>query len=69
MRDGKASISEGDGDADLTISMSLTDYLRVARGEQNAQTALLQRRMRARGDLSYLARLTRILRPPQPPPA
>ena len=69
VRDGKASLSEGAGDADLTVSMSLTDYLHVARGEQNAQTALLQRRIRARGDLSYLARLTRILRPPQSPPA
>ena len=54
------------GDADLTVSMSLTDYLHVARGEQNAQTALLQRRIRARGDMSYLARLTRILRLPPP---
>jgi hypothetical protein len=66
VRDGKASLSEGAGDADLTVSMSLTDYLHVARGEQNAQTALLQRRIRARGDLSYLARLTRILRLPPP---
>ena len=66
VRDGKASLSEGAGDADLTVSMSLTDYLHVARGEQNAQTALLQRRIRARGDMSYLARLTRILRPPPP---
>jgi hypothetical protein len=68
VRDGKASISEGDGDADLTVSMSLTDYLHIARGQQNAQTALLQRRIRAHGDLSYLARLTRILRPAQPSP-
>jgi len=49
VRDGKASLSEGAGDADLTVSMSLTDYLHIARGEQNAQTALLQRRIRARG--------------------
>jgi len=68
IRDGVAMMLEGQGDANLTVSMSLTDYLQVARGELNPQTALLQRRLRVTGDLSYLVKLSRILRPPQPAP-
>jgi putative sterol carrier protein len=63
---GTIAIEEGGGDADCVVTVSdPTDFIRIARGEQNLITAFMQGRVDMHGDAA-LAQLLHSLLPPPP---
>ena len=57
---GKPSVSEGDGEADTTISASDQTFLRIVNGEQNATTAFMTGKLRVKGDMSKAMKLQQL---------
>jgi putative sterol carrier protein len=60
VQNGKLSVSEGDGEADTTISASDQTFLRIVNGEQNATTAFMTGKLRVKGDMGNAMQLQKL---------
>ena len=60
VENGKPSVSEGDGDADTTISASDQTFLRIVNRELNATTAFMTGKLRVKGDMGNAMKLQQL---------
>ena len=58
--DGKVSVTEGEGDADTTISTSEETFAKIASGEQNATTAYMTGKLKVKGDMGAAMKLQKL---------
>ena len=60
VENGRPSVSEGDGEADTTISASEDTFLRIVNGEQNATTAFMTGKLRVKGNMANAMKLQQL---------
>ena len=60
VKDGQVSVSEGDGDADATISASEDTFEKIASREMNATTAYMSGKLKVKGDLGAAMKLQKL---------
>ena len=58
--DGKVSVSEGVGDADVTIRTSPETFSAIASGEQNPTTAYMTGKLKVEGDMGAALKLQKL---------
>ena len=58
--DGKVSVSEGAGDADVTIRTSPETFSAIASGEQNPTTAYMTGKLKVEGDMGAALKLQKL---------
>ena len=58
--DGKVSVSEGDGDADCTISTSAETFRKIASREQNPTAAYMSGKLKVKGDMGQAMKLQKL---------
>jgi putative sterol carrier protein len=59
--DGRVTVSEGSGDADITISASEENFFKVQRRELSAPTAVMTRKMKFKGNIAAAMDLYKFL--------
>jgi putative sterol carrier protein len=60
VENGQASVKEGEGDADTTISASEETFMRIVNGEQNATSAFMMGKLKVSGDLANAMKLQQL---------
>jgi putative sterol carrier protein len=60
VRDGKLTVNEGAGDADVTISSSAETFEKIRSGEQNATTAYMTGKLKIKGDMGAAMKLQKL---------
>jgi len=58
--DGKVSVREGGGDADVIISATEETFARIAKGEQNATSAYMTGKLKIKGDMGAAMKLQKL---------
>ena len=58
--DGKVSVTEGAGDADVTIRSSEETFSAIASGEQNPTTAYMTGKLKVEGDMGAALKLQKL---------
>ena len=58
--DGKVSVTEGAGDADVTIRTSPETFTALASGEQNPTTAYMTGKLKVEGDMGAALKLQKL---------
>jgi putative sterol carrier protein len=58
--DGSIVVSEGDGDADVTISASRETFEKIVAGEQNATSAYMTGKLKVKGDMGAAMKLQKL---------
>ena len=58
--DGKVSVTEGAGDADVTIRTSPETFSALAAGEQNPTTAYMTGKLKVEGDMGAALKLQKL---------
>src|SRR5919197_3398393 len=58
--DGKVTVSEGDGDADATISTSEETFTKMVSGEQNPTSAYMTGKLKVKGDMGAAMKLQKL---------
>jgi putative sterol carrier protein len=58
--DGKINVTEGEGDADATISASGETFEKIVAGEQNPTTAYMTGKLKIKGDMGAAMKLQKI---------
>jgi putative sterol carrier protein len=58
--DGRVSVSEGTGDADVTIRASEDTFKAIASGEQNPTTAYMTGKLKVDGDMGAALKLQKL---------
>jgi putative sterol carrier protein len=58
--DGKVSVAEGSGDADVTIKASEETFRAIASGEQNPTTAYMTGKLKVQGDMGAALKLQKL---------
>jgi putative sterol carrier protein len=58
--DGKATVEEGEHDADTTISASEDTFVKIVNGEQNATSAFMLGKLKVRGDMANAMKLQKL---------
>jgi putative sterol carrier protein len=58
--DGKVSVAEGSGDADVTIRASQETFTAIASGEQNPTTAYMTGKIKIDGDMGAAMKLQKL---------
>jgi putative sterol carrier protein len=58
--DGKVSVTEGGGDADVTIAASEETFQAIASGEQNPTTAYMTGKLKVKGDMGAALKLQKL---------
>jgi len=58
--DGAVNVTEGDGEADTTISTSEETMLAVVKGEQNPTTAYMTGKLKIKGDMGAAMKLQKL---------
>jgi putative sterol carrier protein len=58
--DGKINVTEGEGDADATISTSGETFEKIVAGEQNPTTAYMTGKLKIKGDMGAAMKLQKI---------
>lgn len=58
--DGKVSVSEGAGEADVTIRTSQETFSALAAGEQNPTTAYMTGKLKVEGDMGAALKLQKL---------
>ena len=58
--DGNVSVSEGAGDADVTIRASEETFRAIAGGEQNPTTAYMTGKLKVEGDMGAALKLQKL---------
>lgn len=57
---GTVRVTEGDGDADTTISTTEETFLKISNGEENPQTAFMTGKLKVTGDIGKAMKLEQI---------
>lgn len=60
VEDGKATVEEGEHDAETTISTSEDTFVRIVNGEQNATSAFMLGKLKVRGDMGKAMKLQQL---------
>ena len=60
VQDGNVSVTEGDGDADATISASEETFGQIASGDLNATTAYMTGKLKIKGDMGAAMKLQKL---------
>ncbi len=58
--DGKVSVTEGEGEADTTITTSEDNFLSITRGELNPTTAYMTGKLKIKGDMGAAMKLQKL---------
>jgi putative sterol carrier protein len=58
--DGKVTVTEGDGEADATISASEETFQKIAAREQNATSAYMTGKLKVKGDMGAAMKLQKL---------
>ena len=58
--DGEVKVTEGGGDADVTISTSSEIFQKLASGEQNPTTAYMTGKLKVEGDMGAALKLQKL---------
>ncbi len=58
--DGKIDVTEGDGEADTTITTSSETFEKIVAGEQNPTTAYMTGKLKIKGDMGAAMKLQKI---------
>lgn len=60
VQDGALSVSEGENEADVTISTSEETFMKLVRGEQNPTTAYMTGKLKVKGDMGAAMKLQKL---------
>jgi putative sterol carrier protein len=60
VKDGKLSVKEGGGDADVTLTTSADTFAKIAAGEQNPTTAYMTGKLKIKGDMGAAMKLQKL---------
>jgi putative sterol carrier protein len=60
VKDGQVSVTEGDGDADATISASEETFEQIASRDMNATTAYMTGKLKIKGDMGAAMKLQKL---------
>ncbi len=60
VENGRPSVSEGEGDAETTISASEETFLRIVNRELNATSAFMTGKLRVKGDMGNAMKLQQL---------
>ncbi len=60
VENGAVSVSEGAEDADVTISTSEENFMKIVRGEQNPTTAYMSGKLKIKGDMGAAMKLQKL---------
>ena len=58
--DGKIDVTEGDGEADTTITTSSETFEKIVAGEQNPTTAYMTGKLKIKGDMGAAMKLQKL---------
>ena len=58
--DGNVDVTEGGGDADVTIQTSEENFMRILNGEMNPMAAYMQGKLKVRGDMGAAMKLQKL---------
>jgi putative sterol carrier protein len=59
--DGRVTVTEGASDADVTLSVSEPNFLKIQRHELKAVTAVMTRRLKVKGNVNAALELDKFL--------
>jgi putative sterol carrier protein len=60
VHDGNVNVTEGEGDADVTISTSEETFERMVSGEQNPTSAYMTGKLKVKGDMGAAMKLQKL---------
>jgi putative sterol carrier protein len=60
VRDGNVSVSEGTGEADVTITTSESDFEKIASGDMNPTSAYMSGKLKIKGDMGAAMKLQKL---------
>jgi putative sterol carrier protein len=60
VRDGKVTVNEGGGDADVTITSSAETFEQIRSGQQNPTTAYMTGKLKIKGDMGAAMKLQKL---------
>jgi putative sterol carrier protein len=60
VRDGNVSVSEGTGDADVTITTTEENFEKIASGELNPTSAYMSGKLKIKGDMGAAMKLQKL---------
>jgi putative sterol carrier protein len=60
VKDGAVNVSEGEGDADVTISTSEETFEKMVSGEQNPTSAYMTGKLKVKGDMGAAMKLQKL---------
>ena len=60
VRDGNVSVSEGTGDADVTITATEENFEKIASGELNPTSAYMSGKLKIKGDMGAAMKLQKL---------
>jgi putative sterol carrier protein len=60
VQDSGVQVSEGDGDADVAITVSDADFTRLVAGELNPMTAYMTGKLKVKGDMGAAMKLQKL---------
>jgi putative sterol carrier protein len=60
VQDGSVSVTEGPGDADVTISTSEETFDKIVSGEQNPTSAYMTGKLKVKGDMGAAMKLQKL---------
>jgi putative sterol carrier protein len=58
--DGKVTVSEGEGEADTTITTTEENFLSITRGELNPTSAYMTGKLKIKGDMGAAMKLQKL---------
>ena len=58
--DGKVTVTEGEGDADTTITASTETFTKIASREQNPTAAYMSGKLKVKGDMGQAMKLQKL---------
>ena len=60
VRDGKVSVSEGAGEADVTLTTTQEDFEQIASGDMNPTSAYMSGKLKIKGDMGAAMKLQKL---------
>jgi putative sterol carrier protein len=60
VNDGQVNVTEGGGDADVTITTSEDTFQKIASGEQNPTSAYMTGKLKVKGDMGAALKLQKL---------
>ena len=60
VQDGKVKVTEGEQDADVTITTSEETFEKITSGEQNATSAYMTGKLKVKGDMGAAMKLQKL---------